>query len=58
MILGRGVGDGWLYAMESRLRLGTSPPQAGLESGVARSAGYHLTELPGILSGETEDGSI
>ena len=50
--------DGWLYAMESRLRLRTSPPQAGLESEIARSAGHRLTELPGILSGETEDGSI
>ena len=52
------MGDGLLYAMESRLRLRTSPPQAGLESGIARSAGHRLTELPGILSGETEDGSI
>ena len=50
--------DGWLYAMESRLRLRTSLPQAGLESGIARSAGHRLTELPGLLSGETEDGSI
>ena len=50
---------GWwrLYAMESCLRL-RSPPQAGLESGTARSAGHRLTELPGLLSGETEDGSI
>ena len=49
------MGDGWLYAMESRLRLRTSPPQAGLESGIAISAGHRLTELPGILSGETEE---
>ena len=52
------MGDGWQYAMESRLRLQTSPPQAGLESGIARSAGHRLTEQPGILSGETEDGLI
>ena len=53
------MGDGWLYAMEPRLRLRRSPPQAGLESGqIARSAGHRLTELPGLLSGETEDGSI
>ena len=31
--------------MESRLRLRRSPPQAGLESGTARSAGHRLTEL-------------
>ena len=49
--------DGF-YAMESRLRLRTSQPQAGLGSGIARSAGHRLTELPGILSGEMEDGSI
>ena len=52
------VGEGWLNAMESRLRLRRSPPQAGLESGTARSAGHRLTELPGHLSGETEDSSI
>ena len=52
------MGDGWLNAMESRLRLRRSPPQAGLESGTARSAGHRLTELPGHLSGETEDSSI
>ena len=52
------MGDGWLYAMESRLRLRRSPAQAGLESGSARSAGHRLTELPGLLSGEMEDGSI
>ena len=52
------MADGWLYAMESRLRLRRSPPQAGLDSGIARSAGHHLTELPGLLSEETEDGSI
>ena len=52
------MGDGWLYAMESRLRLRRSPPQTGLESEAARSAGHRLTELPGLLSGETEDGLI
>ena len=52
------MGDGLLYAMESRLRLRRSPPQAGLESGTARSAGHRLTELRGLLSGETEDSSI
>ena len=52
------MGDGWLYAMESRLRLRRSPPQAGLESKTARSAGHRLTELPGLLSGEMEDSSI
>ena len=52
------MGDGWLFAIESRLRLRRSPPQAGLESGTARSAGHRLTELPGLFSGETEDGSI
>ena len=43
---------GWLYAMETRLRLRRSPPEAGIESG------HCLTELPGLFSGETEDGSI
>ena len=43
----RTLGDEWLYAMKSRLRLRRSPPQAGLESGAARSAGHRLTELPG-----------
>ena len=52
------MGDEWLFAMEYRLRLRTSPPQAGLESGTAKSGGHRLTTLPGILSGETEDGSI
>ena len=52
------MGDGWLYAMESRLRLPRFPPQAGLESGAARSAGHRLTELLGLFSGETENGSI
>ena len=52
------MGDGWLYAMESRLRLRRSPSQEGLESGTARSVGHHLTELQGLLSGEMEDGSI
>ena len=52
------MGDGWLYAMESRIRLRRFPPQAGLESGTSRSAGHRLTELLGLLSGETEDGSI
>ena len=52
------MGDGWLYAMESRLRLRRSLPQAGLKSGTARSEGNRLTELPGLLSGETGDGSI
>ena len=34
-------------------------PQAGLEFGTARSAGHRsVTELPGLLFGETEDGSI
>ena len=47
------MGDEWLYAMESRLRLRRSPPQAGLESGTARSADHRLTELPGLLTGET-----
>ena len=51
------MGDGRLYGMESRLKLRRSPPQAGLESGTARSSG-HLTELLGLLSGETEDGSM
>ena len=52
------MGDGWLYAMESRLRLRRSLPEGGLESGNARSAGHRLTELLELLSGETEDGSI
>ena len=56
--LGRWVVDGWLYAMESRLRLRRSPPQARLESGTAISASHQLTELPGLLFGETGDGSI
>ena len=50
--------DGWPYALESRLRLRRSPPQAGLESGTARSASHQLTELPGLLCGETGGGSI
>ena len=58
LILGRWVSDGWLYAMEFRLRLRRSPPQAGLESGTARSASHQFTELPGLLSGETGGGSI
>ena len=33
------VGDGWLYAMEFRLRSQRFPPQAGLESGTASLAG-------------------
>ena len=52
------MGDGWLYTMEFRLRLQRSLPQAGLESGTARSAGHRLTELPELPSGETGDGSI
>ena len=52
------MGDGWLFAMESRLRLRISLPHAGLESETARSAGHRLTELPELLSGETEDGTI
>ena len=39
--------------MEFRLRLRRSPPQAGLESGSARSENHRLTKLPGLLSGET-----
>ena len=35
-----------------------SPPQAGLDFGTARSAGNRLTELPGLFSGKTGDGSI
>ena len=40
MISGRWVGDGWLYAMEYRLRLRRLPPQAELESGSASLAGW------------------
>ena len=58
MISGHWLGDGWLYAMESRLRLRRFRPQAGLESGTARSASHRLTELPGLLSGETGDGFV
>ena len=52
------MGDGWLYVMESRLRLRRSPPRAGLESETARSEGHRLTELPGLLFGEMEDSSM
>ena len=52
------MGDGCLYAMESGLRLRRSPPQAGFESGIARSASHRLTKLPELLSGETKDGLI
>ena len=52
------MGDGRLFGMESRLKLRRSPPEAGLESGTARSSGHRLTELLGLLSGETEDGSM
>ena len=34
------MGDGWLYAMEIRLRLRKFPPQAGLESGTASLADW------------------
>ena len=53
------VGDGLLFTIKSHLRLRGSTLQAGLQSETARSAGHRLpTELPGLLSGETEDGSI
>ena len=32
-----------LYAMEPRLRLNRSPPQAGIEAGTARSVDQRLT---------------
>ena len=38
------VGDGLLYAIKSHLRLRRSPPQAGLESETARSAGHRLPD--------------
>ena len=34
------MGDGWLYAMEFRLKLQKCPPQAGLVSGTASLAGW------------------
>ena len=40
MISVRWVGDGWLYAMEFRLKLRKFQPQAGLESGTASLAGW------------------
>ena len=39
------VGDGLLYAIKSHLRLRRSPPQTGLESETARSAGHRLPDL-------------
>ena len=39
------VRDGLLYAIKSHLKLRRSPPQAGLESGTARSASPSLTRL-------------
>ena len=39
-------------------KIAKSPPQAGLESGTAISAGHRLPELPGLLFAETEDSSI
>ena len=38
------MGGGLLYAIKSHLRWQRSPPQAGLESGTARSAGYRLPD--------------
>ena len=39
------MGGGLLYAIKSHdLRLGRSPPQAGLESGTARSAGHRFPD--------------
>ena len=43
LISGRWVGNGWLCAMETCLLLKRFPPQAGLESRAARSAGQRLT---------------
>ena len=40
---GRWVDNGWLCAIETRLLLKRFPPQAGLESRAARSAGQRFT---------------
>ena len=43
LISRRWLGNGWLCAMETQLLLKRFPPQAGLESRDAKSAGQRLT---------------
>ena len=42
------MGDGWLYAMEFRLRLQKFPPQAWLESLTASLAGWLVLGLTAL----------
>ena len=43
LISRRWLGNGWLCEMETQLLLKRFPPQAGLESRAAKSAGQRLT---------------